>query len=134
MSNALRFLTPEDRHLLLEKARRAAFRRGERIVEEGASTRAIYIIRKGSVRVEQDRAGQRVEIDRMDAGEFFGEMSFLEGTGASATVVADDDVEVDVIDGPDVQHLLDTHHAFAARFYRSLAVALSQRLWLANAR
>ena len=63
-----------------------------------------------------------------DEGELFGEMSFLEEAGASASVVADDEVEVDVIPGEHVRRLLDSLPGFAARFYHSLAVTLSERL------
>ncbi|MEA2843366.1 MAG: extracellular factor 3-hydroxypalmitic acid methyl ester biosynthesis protein, partial [Actinomycetota bacterium] len=60
-------------------------------------------------------------------GELFGELSFL-GTVPSKSVIADHDVVVDVLRGDEVHATLDADPAFAAAFYRSLAVLVARRL------
>jgi CRP-like cAMP-binding protein len=72
--------------------------------------------------------GDQLPLDEAGPGEVLGEMSFLEGSVTSATVVADGPVEVDVVDGARVQALLDAEPLLAAHFYQSLAVTLAERL------
>jgi extracellular factor (EF) 3-hydroxypalmitic acid methyl ester biosynthesis protein len=127
-SPALRFLTDEDHRLLEEQAHQARFDRGEMILAEGFRRQAIFLLRKGFVRVERAYLGRGIVIARRGPGDVFGEMSFLEGGGASATVVADEDVEVAVIEGADLNALLASVPGFATRFYQSLAVRLSERV------
>jgi hypothetical protein len=61
-------------------------------------------------------------------------MSFLENTGASASVIADEAVEVSVIDEIRVRSLLESVPGFAIRFYKTLAVNLAHRLREASER
>ena len=55
-------------------------------------------------------------------------MSFLENRPVSATVIAENNVEVDAIDDTHLKSLLMSEAAFSARFYNSLAITLSHRL------
>ncbi|MGZ4188321.1 MAG: cyclic nucleotide-binding domain-containing protein [Actinomycetota bacterium] len=57
---------------------------GEVIVPEGEEGVGFYFIAEGRARVE--RAGQ--EVAMLGPGDFFGEVSLLEGTARNATVVA----------------------------------------------
>src|SRR5262249_9450853 len=83
----------------------------------------------GYVRVERkDGREQGVAVARLGPGQVFGEMSFLEEAGASASVIADDVVEVDVVEGGHVQSLLTSDPGFSARFYHSLAGSMAHRL------
>jgi CRP-like cAMP-binding protein len=75
------------RHLkqIAEHADEVAFRRGERIVEEDQPGGSFFVLLEGEVKVVR---GQRT-ITRMGPGEFFGEISLLDGGPRTATVVAD---------------------------------------------
>lgn len=125
---ALRFLTDEQRARLLERGRLVTYADGEPILDEGARRRAIFVVRKGSVSIEKQHLGTGIPLDELGEGEVFGEMSFLEETGASASVVAQGSVELHVLEAADLQGLLESDAALAANFYRSLAHMLSQRL------
>jgi len=124
----LRYLTNEDRGMLTERAQVAHFNRGEVVLAEGSRRQAMFLLLQGFVRIERAYLGQGIAIARRAAGEFFGEMSFLEDGVASASVVADGTIEVAVIDGADIHALLASIPGFAARFYESLALTMSQRL------
>src|SRR5579872_1777097 len=128
ITSGLRFLTDSDRGLLLERARSSQFVRGDVIQAEGSRHQAMYVLRSGFVRIERAYLGQPIAVARRGPGEFMGEMSFLESSGASASVVADSDVEVAVVSAEDVRALLAFVPGFATRFYESLALTLSQRL------
>ena len=123
------FLSAHDYRLLLETARRTTFRRNEVILAEGSQRQAIFVLQKGHTRVERAYFGKGVPVGRMGPGEVFGEVSFLEAAGASATVVADEDgVDVDVIEGARVHALLASDPGLSTRFYQSLATTLAHRL------
>jgi hypothetical protein len=55
-------------------------------------------------------------------------MSFLQHSGATASVVADSDVEASIVDAEEIEAQLATLPGLATRFYQSLALMLSERL------
>jgi CRP/FNR family transcriptional regulator, cyclic AMP receptor protein len=61
-----------------------SFEDGAVIVPEGEEGLGFYLLLSGEARVVQ---GDR-EVNRMSAGEFFGEISLLEGTPRTASVIA----------------------------------------------
>ncbi len=127
-SNHFEFLTKEDLNLLVEKSDRAHFMKNELILEEGSRRQAIFIVREGTVRIERMHSGKSVAYVRLGPGEIFGEMSFVENVGASASVFADSEVEADIVEGYHVNALMASVPGFGTRFYQSLAVTLAHRL------
>lgn len=128
MKGYLKFLSEENAHRLVPRLRRMRFAPSEVILAEGEQRRALFLLRSGEVRVERSHMGFNVEVSRLRAGEIFGEMSFVEEYGASASVIADGDVEVDVIEAADIRDLLEESSDFGREFYRSIAEIISRRL------
>ncbi|MDZ7642102.1 MAG: cyclic nucleotide-binding domain-containing protein [Desulfurivibrio sp.] len=64
------------------------FAAGERIVAEGDDTHEMYIIQKGQVAIEKRQNGESLRLATLGKGDFFGEMSLLEGLPRSADAVA----------------------------------------------
>ena len=128
MNRSFSLLTGDDQRLMLEKADHLVYQPGDTILTEGESRQALFIVERGFVRVEREHMGYRVPFARLGEGEVFGEMSFLESLGASASVAADGPVEVLLVEGIALNALLASVPGFATRFYQSLAVALSARL------
>lgn len=128
MNSKLKYLTTEDYNVLLEKAQVATYQQREVIMREGRLSGAIYLIRKGMVRVERAASGRDVAIAFLEPGEVFGEMSFLEGVPTSAAVIAQEEVEVCVLDEQNLYSLLTSVPGLSDRFYQSLAHNLSSRL------
>jgi extracellular factor (EF) 3-hydroxypalmitic acid methyl ester biosynthesis protein len=122
---ALASLTPEDWKMLAESSRLVTYDKNDIILEKGQEPGAIYIIENGRVRIERDNGSV---IARRGPGAVFGEISFLESKGTSANVVADESVEVSVIDKGNVEAMLESMPEFAIRFYKTLAVTLAYRL------
>ncbi|HET7236904.1 MAG TPA: cyclic nucleotide-binding domain-containing protein [Actinomycetota bacterium] len=75
------------RHLkqIAEHADEVAFRKGEAIVEEDQPGGSFFVLLEGEVKVVR---GQRT-ITRMGPGEFFGEISLLDGGPRTASVIAE---------------------------------------------
>ena len=60
----------------------------EVILREGDTSKEMYIIHEGEVRVTKMIAGNETELGTMGKGDFFGEMSLLESEARTATIVA----------------------------------------------
>ncbi len=121
----LKYLTANDWALLRSKARRQTFRPQEIIIAVNARPSALFVLERGSVSVEIIRG---VSIARLAAGAIFGEMAFVEDSVASASVVAEAETEVDALDLADVKDIFTSYPHLEARFYKSIALLLSQRL------
>ena len=106
MNGKLKYLTDEDYNVFLEKAQVATYQQREIILKEGRRSEAIFLVRKGMVRVERSASGRDVAIAFLEPGEIFGEMSFLEGVPTSAAVIAQEEVEVCILNEQNLYSLL----------------------------
>lgn len=123
--HGLVYLTANDWMLIADKAVRMTFKPGDSIVHQGRRTNGVYLVLKGTIRVQIPGEGRKPEIR---PGEICGEMSYLDELPASASAVAQDPVEAFFLDRPTLQSLFELFPHLASRFYRSLATNLSSRL------
>jgi len=131
-SRFLRFLEPEEENALLAAASPTSFERNEAVLDQDVPLRAIYLIEEGSVRVERQGRERSTPLAILGAGEFFGEMSFVDGAPTSARVVADEPTRIRVIDEQIVDDQAHRDASFAGRLYRSIAAILVERLRLTS--
>jgi hypothetical protein len=118
------YLTANDWALVVDKASRVQFKQGAILIQKGKRANGVYLLLKGSARVVIPSQASRT----LGPGEICGEMSFLEDAAASASVIAEADVEAYHLDRPTLQSLFELFPHLASRFYRSLAMNLSRRL------
>ena len=128
MEKAFDYLTDEDRALLEEKGEVIDVEKDQLILEMGERRRALYVILEGSCRVVQTIKGNDETIAVLAQNEFFGDMNFLEGLGASANVLAEESTRLLIITPEETQTLIAADSGLAMRFYHSLAINLSRRL------
>jgi CRP-like cAMP-binding protein len=128
------FFTEQDRQRLMERAVRVKYAKGKQILAEGEDPGGIHLIRAGSVRVERGGTGERVLIARLGPGQIFGEISFVDKSGASAAVIAEDEVAIDFISNGSLEALFSESPQLAVRLYRSVALVLAGRLRETDAR
>jgi CRP-like cAMP-binding protein len=128
----LPFLEPTEESALLTAATSKSFDRNELVVDQDAPLRAIYLIEDGAVRIERQDREKTVPLAILTTGEFFGEMSFVDGEPTSAKVVADEPTRLRVIDEAIVDSMVKVDPAFAGRLYRSIAAILVERLRLTS--
>ncbi len=82
-------LEPNDRRQLLRDSTVAEFADGACVVEEGTTNDALYFIKRGEAEVFRTDADQlSIFINKLQAGEFFGEVAALRGTARSVSVRA----------------------------------------------
>ena len=124
----LPFLDPAEEDALLAAADPKAFERNQVVLEQDLPLRAIYVIDDGAVRVERQDKERVLPLAILTAGEFFGEMSFVDGAPTSAKVVADEPTRLRIIDEATVDRMSKADPTFAGRLYRSIAAILVDRL------
>jgi extracellular factor (EF) 3-hydroxypalmitic acid methyl ester biosynthesis protein len=128
IEESFRYLTENDWRLMMEKARQIDMARHEVIIEEGNQARNIYLLISGSARIERTRRGSTKVLSRLSPGNVFGEISFVDQTGAPASVIAEEPSRLEVIGGDHVVALFASIPGFATRFYMSVAATLAIRL------
>jgi len=121
----LKYLTANDWALLKTISRRLVFKQREMIITINSRPNAMFILASGSAVVEVLRG---TTIARLAPGHVCGEMAFIESNAASASVVAETETTVDALDFPALTEVFNHHPHLEARFYKSLALLLSQRL------
>ena len=108
---------------------RAGSRRGlgrqDVLIDEGVPISSIVLLLQGRMGVSVSGIG---EIAQIEAGDFIGEMSLIDSAPPSATVAAKIDSVALFVDKQALLRKLAGDHAFASRFYRALAILLSDRL------
>ena len=119
------YLTANDWTLIADKATRVTFKAGEYIVHTGKRSHGVYLLLKGTARVE---IASQSNLPAVGPGEVCGELSYLDDLPASANVVAREPVEAYYLDRPTLQSLFELFPHLASRFYRSLATGLARRL------
>ena len=123
------FLTDKDLSLLESNAEIIAYKAGALILSQKTENTGVYWIREGMVRIELSRLYKDIVIAGIGPGEMFGEMSFLmDDHKTTSTVVAHKDVEVMFVDRETLDKLLEENDGLAARFYKTAAITLAQRL------
>lgn len=123
--NHLEFLTQNDWMLIVDRAKKVSFQKEEFLIQQNRANRVVYLICTGKVQVF---TAPRSVIAQLGAGEICGEMAFLEGGIASASVVALTQVEAYAIEWSGLKDLFELFPHLGSRFYRSLALGLSRRL------
>jgi CRP/FNR family cyclic AMP-dependent transcriptional regulator len=101
-----------------------ALSKGERLIQEGERVQDLFMITDGWF----DVTVQNAPVARVGVGDILGEMSFVEKQGASATVTASEPARVLAVPQQALLAQFRVDEGFAARFYRALAVFLSDRL------
>ncbi len=118
-------LTDLDADWLAGAGRKVRFGAGDVLVTEGRALDSVFIVLDGDL-VALSGTGR--ELGRIGTGEIVGEMSFVDAAPPSATVKAVNTVTVLQVPRVALQGRLDADPPFAARFYRALAILLSDRL------
>jgi voltage-gated potassium channel len=98
------------------KSSELSYQVGEVVIREGDPGDSLCIICRGAVEV---RKGDRV-VAKLTNGDFFGELSLIDGEPRSADVVAVDDVTLLTLTASDFDSLLSDPY-FARAIIRSLA-------------
>jgi CRP-like cAMP-binding protein len=114
-------LKPEELSLVAKQLRRRSYSEREVIVHRDGPGDALYILTSGKVKVACSGDENETIIALMSRGDFFGELSILDGEGRSADVVALEPTEVLVLSAENFNHCLSDMPGIAVSLLRQLA-------------
>jgi uncharacterized membrane protein len=103
-------LDDEERNFLAGELDVVRFPQGHMVFTYGDPGDALFVIKSGEVEVFfKDDTGERIVLETAREGDFFGELSLLDGGPRTASVVVTKDVEALRVDRNDLDHLLRLH-------------------------
>jgi CRP-like cAMP-binding protein len=111
-----------------EAAEEVTFAAGEPIASEGEPTKALYLVRSGTVRATREGLAQPVTLG---SGQSFGQMSLLDGGPAGMTAIAVERVDAIALRPSRLAEELAGDPAAGFELFRALARSLAARLRLA---
>ena len=125
----LQGLTQRDLLAVAERLGERKLRKGQVLFREGDAGEEMFLVRHGTILVSKAVTG-RVEqvLARIGEGDFFGEMSLFGRAPRSATVQADTEVLLLVLDRENLQRLIDMSPRAAAVFFQGLVHVFIERL------
>jgi glutaminase len=113
--------------------KRRSYGQGEFIVKTGDEARDLFFLARGHVSVVVSLAsGINKRLAAFSSGMAFGEMAILDRAPRSATIVADTDVECDLMDRDDFDKLGASHPAIKIRLLENLSLNLCSKLRKVN--
>jgi CRP-like cAMP-binding protein len=99
---------------------------GETIFDEGDAGERLYVISAGEVEISREEGGARRVVARLGPGDFFGELSALQGGARTARAVAVARTRVLELDGPTLEAMCLEQPEIAIRMIRGLVARLTE--------
>ncbi len=124
----LKGLTDSDRSHLQRIGEFFEFKLGDQIVVQGEHLEALLVVVEGHVGVRLNQDGTNIDVSILGPGDLIGDMSFVTGEAASASVVAIEPGRAVRLGRPDIDQVVKEDVAFASRLYHALAHLIANRL------
>lgn len=118
-------LTDREVEWLASHGTRRTVPKGQTLITMGQPLESMFFLLSGEMSVTVDGIG---EIARLKTGEIMGEMSMIDASPPSATVIALSDSKVLDLPKRTLNEKMATDLEFAAHFYKAIAIFLSDRL------
>ena len=118
-------LSDSDVDWLAGAGKRVKEAKGTKIINFGVSLSQVFIVLDGELSVQTNKG---IELAKVSSGEILGEMSLVDSRPPSASVVVLQDAVVLALDKTVLQAKLDLDTGFSSRFYRAIAIFLSERM------
>jgi small-conductance mechanosensitive channel len=99
------------------------FGAGEKVVQQGYASNALYIAIAGQAMMTViDKNDREQEVLPIKAGEFFGEMTLFSGEPSTVSVTAVEDLEVMMISAAEVNQMIERQPSFAREISQVLEI------------
>jgi CRP/FNR family transcriptional regulator/CRP/FNR family cyclic AMP-dependent transcriptional regulator len=120
-------LSEESATLLEGAIQKRSFRRGEVIFHKGDPGASMYLIVEGQVKIVlPSDAGEEALLGVLDKGDFFGELSLIDGQPRSATIVASEPTDTIMLHRDDFLKVIQSSPTVAVDMLRVLARRLRE--------
>lgn len=119
----------EDRIAVAARLDERSLKKGQILFREGELGEEMFVIRRGTMIVSKPVTGSVEQVlARMGPGEFFGEMSLFGRAPRSATIQAETDATLLVLDRDNLDRLIEHSPSAAASFFHELVQVFIYRL------
>lgn len=119
----------EHREILAQRLRQRSLRKGQLLFRDGDLGQEMFLVRHGRMIVSKPVTGSVEQVlARLGPGDFFGEMSLFDGEPRSASLQAETDATLLVLDRDNLQYLIETSPQAAAAFFHALVKVFIDRL------
>jgi glutaminase len=126
-------LSPEEISAVAAQLERRSYPLGTRVIEIGADACEVFIIVRGLISARLPLPdGSFRRLATFSAGMVFGELAVIDGAPRSAEIVADSDVECDVLSVATFQRLSETHPRIKITMLQNMTLMLCRKLRKAN--
>jgi len=126
-------LAAPELELLKARLRRRAYQAGETIIQLGDEARDLFFLARGHVSVAVHvRSGTHRRLATFSAGMSFGEMAVIDRAPRSARIIADTEVECDLLSIDDLEQLGASHPPVQIKLLENLSLSLCRKLRKAN--
>jgi CRP/FNR family transcriptional regulator, cyclic AMP receptor protein len=125
-------LSDEELHTLIEQSSTESYPAGERIINAGDPGYCMYVILRGNVRVSVKRRNGEIELAKLSAGDFFGEVALVDEGPRSADVTATEACELLCITRTTLGVLAGLQPAAAIHLLAAIGRSLVARLRRGN--
>lgn len=105
---------------------KVSYRKGDLIFNEGELGSEMFIIQSGKIRIFKTIDGYDQTLAVLEKGDFFGEMSVLEGMPRSASAEAEQDCELIRINSANFVAMIKSNVEIAIRIMRKLSLRLRE--------
>ena len=114
-------LTVDQAQAIADSVTKRRFRRGELVVEQGRKSNALFILLNGRARVlTSDARGREVILAVLESGDYVGEMSLIDNEPHSATVRAEVQTDMLVLQRTDFARCLPENSTLSYAILRGL--------------
>ena len=118
-------LTADQAQAIADSVVKRRFRRGELVVEQGRKSNALFILLNGRARVlTADARGREVILAVLESGDYVGEMSLIDNEPHSATVRAEIQTDMLVLQRTDFARCLPENSTLSYAILRGLVKRL----------
>jgi CRP/FNR family cyclic AMP-dependent transcriptional regulator len=118
-----------DLSALAERLRERTLKKGQVLFRQGDGGEEMFVVSRGSIVVSKLVTGNVEQVlARVEPGDFFGEMSLFDRSPRSATLQAETDSTLLVLDRDNLGRLIQDNPRAAAAFFHALVLILIERL------
>ena len=110
---------------LARTGKRASYPKGHTVITAGVKTEHLHIVLDGSLAVMLTNG---FRLATVSCGEILGEISLVDSRAPSASVIVDEPCVLLGVEQKALREKMRVDTGFAARFYRALAIFLSNRM------
>lgn len=121
-------LTPEEKEEFLSCCESELYRKDAPIILKDDANRDLFVIKSGSATAADSWDEDVVPLAIFAEGDVFGEMSFIDGSPRSATVIANEDSILHRMSFDRFERLMEEQPKLAARFLMGFMRVLVKRL------